>query len=381
MGMPNEWTSEKKDLKSRDPKLFVYTANHLLLQRLPELTTLVRSVEKRLFAIALDPEAKTPLRLDAIKALGTLESDATKLAPLLASEKSPSLLQAVAIAIAGPDGRVESESAVTALLARFARSGDWSPQYDAIVALRYFSDDRVEPALRTGLTHAQGAVQREAIVGLGHQRIAGAVPELVAFLQSKNPQHVAAAARALTRIALPKALAPLADKKHYTHALKLAKDQIQGRFAVRALQWFTVPSVDDDLLKLAKREDGEVAAGACEGLLHRRATSALVPLAKHVIDSRDQGYYAGYFLRVLHGLAAVIDKPPPAVITGLAALLGKVSPEVYGIILRDNTQIRYRLDDLDADAQRRITTWRDAIGKKVKPPAIRALAAQLLTCP
>jgi hypothetical protein len=380
----DEWANEKKDLKSRDAKLFVYTANHLLLQRRwPELTALVRTVEKRLYTIALDPKAKLEVRLDAIKALVTLDSDREPLASLLESEKRPALLQAVAIAIAGPAGCVASERATTALIARFEKPGDWSPQYDAIVALRYFSGDpRVDVALRAALKHPQGAVQREAIDGLGHQRNRHAVPELVGFLRSSNPQHVAAAARALAGIALPPALAPLADKQHYAHALKLAKNAVGGRFGVRALQWFTVPTVDDDLLKLATSEDGEVAEGACDGLLHRRAAHKLAAFAKHILTKTDDpSYYGRFFLVLLNGIAAVIDKPPAGVIAELAAVLAAVKPAVYEELLERSDQLRYRLDRLDADGQRRVATWRDAIGKKIRDANVRALATQLMSSP
>lgn len=381
--MPKDaWAQEKKDLKSKDAKTFLYTANHLLLQRRPELTKLVEAVEQRLFTITLDAKAKLDQRLDAIKALVTLDADPNKLAPLLATEKGPKLLEAVARAIGGPTGTVASDAATTALIARFQKPGDWSPQYDAIVALRYFSgDDRPHHTFLAALKHPQGAVQREAINGLGHQRDLHAVPQLIPFLKSTNPQHVAAAARALWNIHLPDATAPLGDKKLYAHALKLAKDPINGRFGVRALQWFMVPAVDDDLLKLAKSQDGEVADGACEGLLHRRAVEQLAPLATHAFGTSDPSYYARFFVVLLNALAGVVEKPPAKVIADLAGVLSKVKPAVYEELLQNSEQLRYRIDRMPTDEQKRVAAWRNAMGKKIKDPEIRALAVQLMTSP
>lgn len=378
----DEWATEKKELKSKEAKTFVYTANHLLLQRLPALTKLVRSHEERLLTIALDSKAKTELRLDAIKALGTLGTDPVKLAPLLATDKSSKILHAVAIAIAGPDGTVASEPATTKLIAKLAKPGDWSPQYDALVALGYFSgDDRIAPAIVEALSHAQGAVVREAIVALGHQRNLHEVPRLIAFLRSKNSQHVAAAARALWRIHLPVALAPLADKKHYAHALSLSKDPIDGRFGVHALPWFSVPTVNDDLEALAASEDGEVAEGACAGLLHRKATASLAPLARRLFARSDASYYGRFFLVLQNDLAAVTVRPPAPVIAELAIMLGAVKTAKLEALLSDSEQLRYRLDRLDPAAKANVATWREALGRKIKDKQIAALAKQMMTSP
>lgn len=378
----DEWAQEKKDLKSKDARTFLYTANHLLLQRIPALTELVRASEKRLLTLALDGKAKPEHRLDAIKALGTLESDPAKLAPLLATDKSSKILQAVAIAIAGPEGTVASEPATTKLIAKLAKPGDWSPQYDALVALRYFSgDDRIAPAIVAALGHAQAAVVREAIVALGHQRNLHEVPRLIAFLGSKNPQHVAAAARALWRIHLPPALAPLADKKHYAHALSLAKDPINGRFGVHALPWFSAPTVNDDLEALAASEDGEVAEGACAGLLQRKATGSLAPLARRLFARSDASYYGRFFLVLQNDLAAITARPPAPVIAELAIMLGAVKTTKLEELISGSEQLRYRLDRLDPVAKANVATWREALGKKIKDKQIAALAKQMMTSP
>jgi hypothetical protein len=377
-----EWASEKKDLKSTDAKRFLYAANLLLLQRRPQLTDLVRAVEKRIYKVALDKKAKPEIRIDAIKALVTLGSDAKELAPLLESEKRPDVLEAVAKMIGGPDGSVANERATSALIARFEKPGDWSPQYDAIIALKYFADPRTTAALRAALKHPQSAVQREAINGLGHQRNVDAIPELVAFLRSTNPQLVAAAARALVAIGAASALAPLADKKHYAHAMKLAKDKISGRFGVRALQWFTLPAVDDDLLALATSEDGEVASAATDGLVHRRAAHQLAPLAKRLLTTNvDTGYYGRFFLLLLTGIAAALEKPPAPALAELATVLAAVKPEVFEQLLGNSDQLRYRLDRLDTASQKRVATWREAIGAKLRDAKIRGLVTELMTSP
>jgi HEAT repeat protein len=367
-------------LRVRDPAQFVSAANHLLLQRDDKLTALVSEHVARLVKIVSD-KGGTKLKLDAIRALVTLGAAAT-LSPLLHTEADAEVLGAIASALAGPELRVSSERAVSRLLAKLDRPTDnWLLHYEAMIALRYFDDPRVDAALIRGLEHAESSVRREAVYGLGHRRVVSVVPTLIDLLRSKHPQLIAAAGEALTRIGTAEALAALEDRDAYDHALKLTNDFVQGRFAIRSLKWFRVDDLDEDLIKLAtKNEDTEVKEGACDALVHRGAQHKLAELAQFVLAHDDPSWTGRFLVEKLIRIASKAS-PDAAVVSALGAVLGRAREAALDEVLDGTTQHRYRIKRVDANARATIAHWRDALVSAIASEPHRTRAGQLLSTP
>lgn len=360
------WKEEKKELLAKDADRFVHAAAHLLLQRKPALTAEVRKHEARLLKIALEHSPQPKKRIGAVKVLQTLKSaELPKLSALLA-ERSTELVQTVAIALGGT---VHSPDGVTALIKKFQTPGDWSPQHDAIKTLRHFDDPRVVPIFLEALGHAQSAVRIMALQGLETRKAPEGVPHFLAGLKSTSPGVLITSARALNQLDTPEARKAVSDPKTYARALKLAKDEIEGRFAVKALRWFRVKSVDDDLLSLAlKSEDAEVVSGAIDGLVGRGVQSALAPIAKKAIDSDDPGYHGYSLISLLHGLAFQVE-PEAKPVGALLTVLGGAKSGVVEEIANQAEQHRYRLDRAEGPELEHLTAWRTALGKAKKNTA------------
>ncbi|MFO0597121.1 MAG: HEAT repeat domain-containing protein [Myxococcaceae bacterium] len=357
---------DKKELLAKDPDTFVNAVAHLLLQRRPELTAEVKKHEARLVKVALTASPQPKKRIAAVKALQALKSaELPKLSALL-TERSTELVQTAAIALGGT---VTSPDGVAALIKKYETAGDWSPQHDAIKALRYFDDPRVVPTFLKALGHEQNAVRVMALQGLAMRKAPEGVPHFLAGLGSSSPGVLITSARALYELDTPEARKAVSDAKAYARALKLAKDEIQGRFAVRALPWFRAKSVEADLLALAlKSQDAEVVGAATEGLVLRGSQSALGPLAKKAVTSDDPGYYGGTLVQLLHGLAFKFDpdvKAVGAMLTALGAAKSGVLEEIAG----QSEQQRYRLDRAEGAELEHLVAWRKALARAKKNKA------------
>lgn len=374
------WKQEKAGLKARDPGKFIEAARFLLIQRShPEFRELVCACDTRLLQQVLDPKLKPELRIRAIEALRDCGSPKLKQVAGVFVDAQSKVIEAAALALRAADpehGLLVSENAVTKLLSVYSRPGDWLKQYDPIRALRHFLDDRVVPALLEAARHEQGAIRREALYGLGEQRAVKAVPLLVDRLQKGKDQEIVAASRALELIATPEAKAALCDKQNYARALKTAKDDISGRFAIGALAQFDVPGVDDDLFALAQSDDGEVGSGACDGLVKRRVETAIPVLAEAALASDDVGYQGRSFLVVAIGVASRVERPAKKPLEALAKILGAASlPQLQAML--SNDQLRWNLlGHLDPEGQARVTRWAEAVAAAIKDPEKRGLFVQ-----
>lgn len=367
----DEWKREKAALRSKDAMTFVGAAQHLLIQRRhPELRAFVLAADAQALKIVLDSKRGADVRARAIGVLERVGSPKLKAVAGVFVDAPVKVVAAAAEALSGATGApVVSENAVTRLIAVIQKAGDWSPQYDAVRTIKYFKDPRVVPTLVAALGHAQQAVRREALVGLGEQRAVEALPQLIAKLGEGQDQEVVAASRALERIGTPEALKSLKNLATYRRALKQAKDEIYGRFAVGALAQFQVPTVEADLLKLTRSDDAEIAQGAIAGLVKRRCESAAAEIAKRAIKSSDAQYFGRSLTALMVGLGAIIDTPNKAAVKALGATLSTASAEVLTEIFEGNVYPNAH----DADSVRRMKAWIAAVAANVKPPAKRQI--------
>jgi hypothetical protein len=207
------------------------------------------------------------------------------------------------------------------------------------------------------------------LIGLGAQRAASAVPQLIARMSQGDDQEIVAASCALELIATPEALNSLKNLAVYRRALKQATDDISGRFAIGALAQFQVPTVEADLLKLTRREDPDVASGAIDGLAKRRCEAAAHEVAKRAIKHRDPQYVGRSLTDLMVGLGAIIDAPNKAAVKALGATLSSASAEVLTSIFDGNVFPNAR----DATSMRRLKAWVAAVAANVKPPAKRQI--------
>jgi HEAT repeat protein len=367
------WKAEKAALKSKDALKVVNAAKFMSIQDSSHgLRPFLEAAAPGLVKIALDPKRGAKVRADAIDLLVQLGAKDLKLVAGVFVDAPVVVISAAARALRQSTGTpVASTTAVTRLIEVIDTPGDWSPQYDALRALPHFADPRVVPSLLKALGHAQQAMRREAINGLGAQGATAAIPQLIERLKAGKDQEITAAARALAKLDAPEAAAALKDAKAYARALKQAKDFVAGRFAVGALCWFTVKSVEDDLVKLAGSQDPEVAQGAAAGLVVRQAQWACAPLAERALRSSDPGFNGMPFLTALLGVGGATDRPEPAAVRALAKVLSSAKPGKLSALLPEDDGYREgQLERLDATERARLAAWVRALTAHLKDPAL-----------
>ena len=250
----DSWAYEKAALAHFHPASVINAASRLVIQKDPALVDLVRKDLQKICDFAIDPGLPAELRVSAVKdiigRLGDKKAIAA-VAPAL-RDKSVKLLEAIGevmhkAGVVSPEAKV----AVDCLIKEADREElDNYDLYDLICALRWFKDERVVEALLSALNKGNEAVRREALRGLGIQKAVMAIPQIVMQLREGSPQCVSAAAKCLHEIG-GEAWQALEDKSNYEKVLSAAKKH--PRWSMEALIYFRHERVNDDLIKLLKK--------------------------------------------------------------------------------------------------------------------------------
>lgn len=374
------WLDVKEALKSEKPEDLIYASNHLLIQsRYPELRDVVMPYQPKILDIVLNSKVDLRTRIEAIGVLSKLGiTKIRKNLEKIFEQKNPQLINVTAEAIRKEDpALIVAHDTVTTLIKTFEEEDDWSLQYDAILALQHFKDNRIIPTFLKALDHKEQAIRREAIYGLGEQQAKEAIPRIIEKLKTHD-QEMTAASLVLERLGTPESLIALSDEKNYEKVLKGAEDFVSGRFTVGALAQFRLPRVDDDLIKLAKSEDIEVSEGAMKGLVKRHCERALIELAPHFL--RDK-WTVGKFLQFVADVVGQSDKFDPNTAQKLASDFEKVSPDVLAISLEQTEQTRYDYERFNKVKRERFIKFAQAIEQMIKDTKIRDLVHDLFSDP
>lgn len=258
------------------------------------------------------------------------------------------------------ESHLKNEKEVTKLIAMMEGANS-QKQYEATCMVWRFDDLRVIPALIKAMDYSMG-VAREAMHGLGHHLAIEAAPQLIAKLHSQLPQHIAAAARALSQINNEGSKIALADKDNYAFALKKAFERIDGVNTIRALQYFNNPAVNDNLLSLLiKSEDQNVRRDAKHGLAYRIAEEKIAHYAEGVLSGSDKEYTGRELIELIIGITANVKSPSKSVISAMAQLFNEASTESMEAISRGAESAVNDVYLLPPEEQRNVYAWRDAL--------------------
>ncbi len=252
---PNDqWASERLALAHVHPRLVVDAADFLSYQSDPDASEMARNAVDKLCHYVVDSSLPEELRCEAAKLVETLgkPQQVSTLSEAL-NDQSLTVLRAVGSALyhAGIDSE-QAVSAVDTLLDKLCDDPkhdlDDAQSYEAIVALRWYKDERVITSLTQQLDHQQQYCRREALLGLGLQKAESAIAAIVKQLRTGSSQCVSAAAHALHEINSETSRRALLDINNYDCVLNKAK--ASPRFATKALGYFNLERVTDDLLEL-----------------------------------------------------------------------------------------------------------------------------------
>lgn len=379
----DQWAQEKKSLKSKNSVEMIYAANHLLLQsNHPELKDVVMEYRSRILDVALTKKTPQETRLSAFKALSKLGlEDARKdLNSIFTNKKEDmQIISEAAQLVRKQNGKLMvAPEMVTQLIGQFKNDGDWSPQYYAIIALRYFEDPRIVPTLVEALNHKQPAVHREALYGLGEQKASDQVPVINEIMHSRRSQELVAASIALEQIGTKEAVKILSDEALYKTVLQQSKSDIDGRFTAGALAQFHLARVDDDLIALAINRDTEIGQRAQYGLIKRRCERAISELAPFYLKG-------SWTFSLLLGLITKIIPQSSTfdnqVAKNLAAAFEKTSKKVLEEGLNDTRQTRYHYIELSSMERKRFDLFKEAVLAEIKNTEIKQLVLELFSKP
>ncbi|MFH1175160.1 MAG: HEAT repeat domain-containing protein [bacterium] len=375
---PEQWLSEKKALKSKKAAEMIYAANLLLVQRRhPELKDVVIKYRSKILVVALKKNAPIQVRIDAFKALSSLglENPRKDLDPIFTGKEEAQIIIEAAQLVQKQTGKlVLAPKGVALLIKQFKADGDWLPQCNAIIALRYFEDSCVIPILVEALKHKEQAVRREALYGLGEQKAVDRIPVIKEIMLKQHDQEIVAGSIALEQIGTSSAIKILSDEKLYKKALGEANDHIYGRFTVSALAQFHLKRVDDDLIKLAKSEDAEVAEKARDGLIKRRCERAILELAPFYLKS---SWTFSSLLNLIVKINAQLDKFDDKIAKRLAIVFEKIPKKNLEVGLEGSTQARYRYADLSDVGRDRFVRFAQTVIAEIKNPKIQQIVAEL----
>ncbi len=249
----DRWAYEKAAIIHFHPANVVRAASHMAIQKDPEIVELVKQNLPRICGFVTDSSLPVDLRVTSvtgvIERVGDKESVAS-LGPALL-DKSVGLIEAVGRLMYNFNILPEETKFAVDYLSETAKKEniDDYDLYDLIRALLWLKDERVTKVLLSALNNKTEAVRREAIRGLGIQKASSAIPQIVLQLREGSPQCVSAAAEAFDAIG-GKALTELTNKNNYELVLKMAKKN--PRWAIKALNYFQLEQVHDDLIELFK---------------------------------------------------------------------------------------------------------------------------------
>lgn len=377
----DRWAAEKKQLKSKNAETLVYVANHLLIQRDPELIELLLGYRSNLLKIVLNKKTEVNTRLGALKALAKLGLDDSRkdLDPIFDGKKEDmQIIEAAASLIFENTKKlVEAPETVTYLIKQYETKGDWSPQHDAVKALRYFSDSRVGETLMAALKHDQQPVRSRAAMGLAELGIKESVPLIIEQLKADD-LGVTLASRALDILATPEAIAALSDEKTYEKVLQGANDFVHGRFLSNALAQFRLARVDDDLIKLAQSEDTDVSANAVNGLIKRKTERAIAELAPKFLKDSE---WILSLLNLMVGIVTQLDEYDQDVVRKLAESFSQADDNTLREGLEMTDSFRDRYQDLSIDQRSRLETYAEMVEAKISDPAKQDLQIKFFIRP
>ncbi len=291
----DDWAREKAKLAHFHPDLVIDAASRMGRQdNPPEIFELARESAPRLCVFAVDEGLPVNTRIDALKAIESLGD--SSVAPLLAPalhDRSYRLLEVLGEVLHSLNAIPEETKAVVDyLIAAVEEEKDNSDAlYSLVCALRWFRDERAAGVLVSQLSNNREAVRREALKGLGILKAVTAIPHIVKQLREGEEQCVTAAAKALAAIG-GEAGKELESEENYNSVLEEAERS--PRWAIEALNYFTLERVSDDLLRLFKTTDEpEAFEHLARGLAERSREESIPELVELGLDRYKGGDRGG----------------------------------------------------------------------------------------
>ncbi len=323
------WAREKAELAHFHPTLVVRAAAHMSIQEShPEIVELARESLPRLCEFVNDASLPVDTRIDALEVVKKLGDDSTAalLVPAL-SDRSIPLLQRIGEFL--HDCNIvpakETKVAVDYLIGIFKDLTDPYEIHDLVCALRYFQDDRVVDILIKVLENTREAVRREALYGLGIQKATGAIPLIVKQLRDGSDQCVTAAAVALDAIG-GEAQKELENEDNYSCVLKKARTS--PRWAIKALNYFKLPRVNDDLIELfLTTPENEAFEHLARGMSQWGQGKSIPELLSMGVDRYRGSECAGrYYVQVFRSVARKNDDGPAAdILKGIKGIISETN--------------------------------------------------------
>jgi hypothetical protein len=281
----------------------------------PEIVKLAGESVPKLCGFVLDQSLPVDIRIDAVGVIEKLgdSRSAALLVPALSEERSPKLLEGIGKVLHQfnifPD---EAKTAVDYLAEALHEQKKGSYElYDYIVAIGWFQDQRVADILVSQLDDTLEANRREALKGLGVRKGVTAIPEIVKQLREGSSQCVSAAAAALYAIG-PEGQKELGNEENYQYVLKKAEQS--PRYAIKALNYFTLDRVNDDLLRFFKTTgEYEAIEPLARGLAERGREEIIPELVSLGLDRYKGGERSGrFYIMIFRSIARTHSEGPDA---------------------------------------------------------------------